>query len=95
MISQAAPKTLQQLMDESLQKKLDVYIRASERKCTAKIKERAEEIVDSLLLREAQIKTVDKIVRPPIPPKPTRPEIKSTKDTSDIRPLFEEGGGAN
>ena len=91
MVGQAAPKTKKQLMDEALQKKLDDFTRAVERKCTSVIRERAETIVDSLLLLEAQVKTVDTFKRPPTPTKPERPAIKSTKDTTDIRPLFEEG----
>ena len=62
MVGQAAPetpKTKKQLMDEALQKKLDDFTRAVERKCASVIQTRAEEIVDSLLLLEAQIKTVD------------------------------------
>jgi hypothetical protein len=93
MVGQAAPKTKKQLMDEALQKKLDDFTRAVERKCASVIRTRAEEIVDSLLLLDAQIKTVDTFKRPPTPNKPQRPEIKSTKDTTDIRPLFEESGG--
>lgn len=93
MVAQAAPKTKQQLMDEALQKKLNDFTKAVERKCEINIQKRAEEVVDSLLLLEAQIKTVDSFERPPSPTKPQRPEIKSTKDTSDIRPLFEEDNG--
>lgn len=91
MVAQAAPKTKQQLMDESLDAKIQDYIKAVERKCTESIQKRAGEIVDSLLLREAQLKTVDTFKKPPTPAKPERPEIKSTKDTTDIKPLFEVG----
>ena len=91
MVGQAAPKTKKQLMEEALQKKLDDFANAVERKCASVIRTRAEEIVDSLLLLEAQVKTVDTFKRPPTPIKPERPEIKPAKDTADIRPLFEEG----
>jgi len=92
MIAQAPPKSLQQLIDESLQEKLDKYTLAVERKCASTIRKRAEEIVDSLLMQEARVKTVDTFKRPPIPTKPDRPEVKPPKDTTDVKPLFEEGG---
>ena len=90
MVAQAAPKTKKQLMDEALQKKLDAYTRVVERKCEINIQKRAGEIVDSLLMLEAQIKTVDTFVRPPVPTKPAPPELKPVKDTTDIKPLFED-----
>lgn len=92
MVAQAAPKTKKQLMDEALQKKMNDFTRAVERKCEINIQKRAEEIVDSLLLQEAKIKTVDTFKRPPVPTKPTKPEIKPAKDTTEIKPLFEDNG---
>lgn len=91
MVAQDTPKSKQQLMEEAIETKIKDFIKAVERKCETGIQKRAEEIVDSLLMREAQLKTVDTFKRPPEPTKPERPEIKSTKDTTDIKPLFEGG----
>ena len=88
-MGQAAPKTLKQLMDESLQKKLDQYTKVQVDKCEKKILNRAQAIVDSILLKEAQEKTIDTFDRPAKPSKPDRPVIKVAKDTTPVKPLFE------
>ena len=89
-MGQAAPKTKQQLIDEALQKKIDLYTHALERKCEKLIQDRASEIVDSLLLVEAQIKTVDTFERPPKPNKPAKPDERQIRDSSAISPLFNQ-----
>ena len=90
VVAQAAPKSLKQLMDEALEKRLNDYTRVVERKCASDIKKRAEEIVDSILLSEAQVKTVDTFKRPPVPTKPERPQVIPPKDSTEIKPLFEK-----
>ncbi len=87
-MGQAAPKTKKQLMDESLQEKLDKYTSIQIQKCDKKILNRAQSIVDSILLKEAQEKTIDTFDRPTKPSKPNRPELKVPKDTTAVEPLF-------
>ncbi len=90
LVGQAAPKTKKQLMDEALQEKMENYIKTMETRCEKKIKKRAAEIVDSLLLKEAQVKTVDNFERPIKPTKPQRPDLRPAKDTMPVRPLFDQ-----
>jgi hypothetical protein len=88
LMGQAAPKTKKQLMDEALQEKLDKYTAIQIEKCNKKIFNRAQAIVDSILLKEAQEKTIDTFERPPKPLKPNRPALKVPKDTTAVGPLF-------
>lgn len=90
LMAQAAPKGKQQLMDEAIQEKMDSYTKTLLKRCEKDVQERALEIVDSLLLLEAQFKTVDTFERPPKPNKPSRPAVKLAKDTSDVEPLFDD-----
>jgi len=90
LMGQAAPKSKKQLMDESLQEKLNKYTKVQFQKCEKRILNRAQAIVDSILLKEAQEKTIDTFDRPPKPFKPTRPTLKVPKDTTAVEPLFEK-----
>ena len=87
-MGQAEHKTLGQLMDELLADKLVSYSQIAKRKCEERVQKRAQAIVDSILLKEAKVKTVDSFQRPPTPPKPVQPNLKVPKDTSDVEPLF-------
>lgn len=49
----------------------------------------AELRVDSMLLAQAKSTSVDTIIKPPKPIKPDQPLINSPKDSTDIKPLFE------
>ena len=88
-MGQAKHKSKEQLIEESIQKRLDKYKITIAEKCESDVQKRAMEIVDSLLLREAQVKTVDTFVRPPKPQKPSKPTVKTAKDTALVKPLFE------
>lgn len=90
LIAQAAPKTKQQLMDESLEEKILNYTATIKRKCAKDVQERAHEIVDSLLLQVANSNTIDTFERPTKPTKPNRPKIRAAKDTLPIKPLFDQ-----
>lgn len=50
----------------------------------------AEQRVDSTLLAQAKLLTIDTIGKPIKPIKPQLPEITPPKDSTDIKPLFEE-----
>lgn len=50
----------------------------------------AEQRVDSILLAQAKLTTMDTIGKPIKPIKPDLPEITPPKDSTDIKPLFEE-----
>lgn len=50
----------------------------------------AERQVDSILLAEAKLISIDTTGRPIKPIKPDLPEITPPKDSTDVKPLFEE-----
>ena len=50
----------------------------------------AEERVDSILIAQAKLTTIDTIGKPIKPVKPDLPEITPPKDSTEIKPLFEE-----
>jgi len=50
----------------------------------------AEQRVDSILLAQAKLITIDTLDKPIKPTKPNQPEITPPKDSTDIAPLFEE-----
>ena len=87
-MAQAAPKTKKQLMEEALQDKLNKFNVVQMQKCNKRVLNRAQVIVDSLLLKEAQEKTIDTFDRPSKPSKPKRPALKVPKDTTRVEPLF-------
>lgn len=90
LVAQAAPKTKEDLIAEAIQAKVDQYIKTTESKCEKKVQKRAAQIVDSLLLQVAQMKTVDKFDRPAKPTKPQRPSVRVAKDTTVVKPLFDQ-----
>lgn len=77
-------------MDEAIQEKVDKYTLLQLNKCEKKVQKRAGEIVDSLLLKVAQTKTVDTFKRPAKPQKPQKPNMKTAKDTTPVKPLFKQ-----
>ena len=50
----------------------------------------AEQRVDSILIAQAKLTSIDTIGRPIKPIKPDLPEITPPKDSTDVKPLFEE-----
>ena len=50
----------------------------------------AEQRVDSILIAQAKLTSIDTFGRPIKPIKPDLPEITPPKDSTDVKPLFEE-----
>ncbi|MFK7775439.1 MAG: hypothetical protein AB8F94_25080 [Saprospiraceae bacterium] len=50
----------------------------------------AEQRVDSILIAQAKLTSIDTTGRPIKPIKPDLPEISLPKDSTDVKPLFEE-----
>lgn len=50
----------------------------------------AEQQVDSILIAQAKLTSIDTTGRPPKPIKPDLLEITPPKDSTDVKPLFEE-----
>jgi len=51
---------------------------------------KAEEMVDSMLMAQAKLTFADTINKPPKPPKPELIDVKTAKDNTPIGPLFIE-----
>jgi hypothetical protein len=60
------------------------------RQCKDNAIEIAEQRVDSILIAQAKLTSIDTMGRPIKPIKPNIPEITPPKDSSDVKPLFEE-----
>ena len=58
--------------------------------CRETALKKAEEMVDSMLVAQAKLITIDTISKPPKPPKPALLEVKKAKDNTPIKPLFNE-----
>ena len=89
-MGQTPHKSKKQLIEEAIQEKVDKYTQVQMVRCENKVQERAEAIVDSMLISVAQLKTVDTFERPAKPQKPTKPDLKVAKDTTPVRPLFDQ-----
>ena len=50
----------------------------------------AEAQVDSILLLEAKLSTIDTFPKPIKPEKPSTPDLLIPKDSSEVKPLFEQ-----
>lgn len=74
---------------EAVDKKLDVYRNIETKRCLQKMKDRAGAMADSILMAASQLRSVDTIIRPPIPGRPDRPEVLLPKDTTPLAPLLE------
>jgi len=58
--------------------------------CQSEALDRAEQLVDSLLLFEAKQTETDSILKPDKPIKPNSPSLLTPNDSNEIKPLFEE-----
>lgn len=60
------------------------------KKCKENAIKIAEQRVDSMLIAQAKLISIDTTERPIKPIKPNLPEITAPKDSTDVKPLFEE-----
>ncbi len=75
---------VQELMDEELERRLGLFRAARERGCNERLLERAQLIVDSILVNRARSALdTSRPARPPLP------IIKKLNDTISLKPLFE------
>lgn len=82
------PKTKQELMDDYLKEKVGRWLSSTKNTCIEKVNERAEAIVDSLLILEAK-QEAGSITKPTKPLKPPKPQLKEASDTLPLAPLFD------
>lgn len=80
--------THEMLVQNKLEEKLDRYKADQLRNCRKKILKEAIAKVDSMLISQAKIQTVDTVAKPPLPIKPIKPVIKRATDTGEIKPVL-------
>ena len=78
-------KTTQQELDKRLKKFRALKLK----KCNQLAMEEVLIIVDSLLLKRAQVIKTSPIDKPPIPPKPSAPDVILPDDSTPIAPIIE------
>ena len=81
--------TKEQFVEKHLNEKLQKYKNDKAKKCRQKAIDKANEIVDSILIAQARNIRIDTVQRPPKPIKPNRPNILTPNDTTPIRPVIE------
>jgi hypothetical protein len=76
-----------QLMDETLQQRIDNYKSVRRERCWEGLLREANRLADSILFVEAKM-AKDTITRPPIPVRPKAPEKKILKDSTPVKPFL-------
>lgn len=79
--------TREELIQRTLQERLEEYEQLLMTRCQEKALERAELLIDSILIEEARA-NIDTINRPAKPIKPEAPERQLPRDSVPIKPLF-------
>ncbi|MEM1320243.1 MAG: hypothetical protein AAGG75_08300 [Bacteroidota bacterium] len=82
------PEEVQQLVDKAIIERVEKIRQNRVKQCRRKAMERANEIVDSLLILSVKAIKEDSIVRPEKPVKPEMPVVEVPQDTSPIAPLL-------
>ncbi len=85
-----SPEDRQDRIDAAVIEKLDQYRKNKLSTCKKNALVLAEKKVDSILMAEAKLMVIGNIDKPDIPIKPNAPEILTPKDSTPIKPLFEE-----
>lgn len=78
---------IKQLMDETLQERIDNYKRVRRERCWDGLIREANRLADSILFAEAKM-AKDTITRPPIPVRPEAPEKKILEDSTPVKPFL-------
>lgn len=87
----ASQVTIQQLMDESIEKKMQQFINTRNNKCLKDIMKEANQRADSIVMSMAKsmIAIQDSITRPLAPDRPDRPALLTPIDSSFPAPLLD------
>jgi len=78
---------VRQLMDETIQARIQSYKDIRAERCWDGLMREANRLADSILFVEAKL-AIDTITRPPIPVKPIPPEKKILKDSTPVKPFL-------
>jgi hypothetical protein len=81
------PYTREELIERTLQERLEEYEQLLMTRCQEKALEHAALLIDSILIDEARA-NIDTINRPAKPLKPEAPERQLPRDSVPIKPLF-------
>lgn len=73
---------------EGVQEKLNRALLERQAECDARVRQRAEEVVDSLVIRQLRKMRRDSLQVPPLLPRPLRPAAKPPSDTGPVEPLW-------
>ena len=73
---------------KGMEEKLDKALRERQEECDVRVRERAEQIVDSLVIRQLRKMRRDSLELPPQMPRPLRPAAKPPSDTGPVEPLW-------
>lgn len=89
----ASKLTIDQLMEEAIEKRVQKYIAIRDKKCNEKILAAAASQADSLIIAKAKFLRIlsDTIDRPLPPDRPNLPELLPPIDSSFPVPILEEG----
>ncbi len=80
---------INQLIEEQVQKRINLYKQVNRDRCLEGIYQEASEKADSILLLEAR-QSRDTTDKPPKPFKPEKPEIIEVKDSTPVRPFLQD-----
>lgn len=73
---------------KGVEEKLNRALRERKEECNVRVRERAEEIVDSLVIRQLRKMRRDSLEVPALIPRPLRPAAKPPADTGPVEPLW-------
>jgi len=85
-------KSIEELIKMNVDKRVNEFTKRSLGRCQEKVMKRANEIVDSILIANAQVGSIiDSIQKPPKPTKPEKPIVPVVNDNTPIEPLLPNG----
>ncbi len=82
-------KSVNKETQAELDKRLKKFKKMKTRICNEDAMEEVMIIVDSMLIRRAQVIKTSPISKPPIPPKPSAPDVRLPDDSTPVGPIIE------
>ena len=84
------PETQQEYIERALQEKREKYLVSERERCITELDKKANEIADSILLKEALALDSLQSKLPTVPPKPEFIEPKPIGDSLAVKPFLEK-----
>jgi len=85
---QENPKSIEEMIQAKVAERVGEFRNNRLKRCNDKVMNRANEIVDSLLVDQARRVTIDTMIKPPKPTKPEKPVLDPINDSLDIEPIL-------